>query len=85
MKKADDFVKSDNAPSPLKKIPVTTPVATIFAGLPYYPTIPEGIPPICFGQNDHKGCSLDYLDGFGHFLFGFGVVGKNLGKTRVNR
>ena len=44
-----------------------------------YPTLPEGGIPICFRQNDRKGCSLDYLDGFGHFLFGFGfgAAGKN--------
>ena len=34
------------------------------------------LPPI-FHQNDHKGCTLDYLDGLGHFLFGFGATGKN--------
>ena len=28
-------------------------------------------------QNDHKGCTLDYLDGLGHFHFGFGATGKN--------
>ena len=36
----------------------------------------KGVPPICFHQNDRKGCTLDYLDGLGHFLFGFGATGK---------
>ena len=31
---------------------------------------PRGTP-IFFHLNDHKGCTLDYLDGLGHFLFGF--------------
>ena len=29
-------------------------------------------------QNDRKGCTLDYLDGLGHFLFGLGWQGKHL-------
>ena len=41
------------------------------------PTPPEVGTHKCFCQNGRKGCSLDYLDGYGHFLFGFGVAGKN--------
>ena len=37
----------------------------------------EGTPDFSFHQNDRKGCTLDYLDGLGHFLFGFGATGKN--------
>ena len=45
-----------------------------------------------FRQNDRRGCSLPYIDGFGYFLFGFGAAVKNsrgtgnhpLGKTMVN-
>ena len=56
-----------------------------------YPTPTEGGNPFFFCQNDRKGCSLDYLDGLSHFLFGFGAAGKILegmvttffGKTRV--
>ena len=40
-----------------------------------YLTPPEGGTPIFF-QNDHRGCSLDDLDGFGNFFFGFGAAGK---------
>ena len=40
--------------------------------LPYL----KGVPPFFFLQNDRKGCRLDYLDGFGHFLFGFGAAWK---------
>ena len=36
-----------------------------------YLTPPEGSTPIFFRQNYRKGCSLDYLDGFGHY-FGVG-------------
>ena len=48
------------------------PVPAIFDGLPY--------PLIFFHQNDRKGCSLDYLDGLGHFLFGFWATEKILEK-----
>ena len=34
----------------------------------------KGVAQNCFRQNDRIGCSLVYLDGFGHFLFGFGAV-----------
>ena len=50
----------------------TTPLPAIFDALP---TPPEGGTPIFFRQNDHKRCSLDYLDSFGHF---FGVAGEIL-------
>ena len=59
------------------------------ASLTAYPTLPGGgTPNFFFRQNDRKGCSLDYLNGFSHFLFGFGAAGKNyppppLGKRRV--
>ena len=36
----------------------------------------RGTPDFCFHQNDRKGCSLDYLDALGHFIFGFGATGK---------
>ena len=56
----------------------------IFDGLPY-PL--KGLPPIFFIKNDRKGCTLDYLDGLGNFLFGFeateGVSNHPFGKTRV--
>ena len=42
-----------------------------------YPTLPEAGTPNFYRQNDRKGCSLDHLDGFGYFLFGFGAAGKN--------
>ena len=38
---------------------------------------PKGVSPIYFRQNDRKGCRSDYLDGFGHFVFGFGAAEKN--------
>ena len=47
---------------------------------PYPPSLttcltpPEKVTPICFHQNDRKWCSLDYLDGLGHFLFCSGVA-----------
>ena len=50
---------------------------------PYPPSFdtlppPEGGTPKNFSrQNDRKGCSLAYLDGFGHFLFDSGAAGKN--------
>ena len=42
-----------------------------------YLTPLKGVPPFFFHQNEFKGCTLDYLDGLGHFLFGFGATGKN--------
>ena len=40
--------------------------------------------PDFFHQNDRKGCTLEYLDGLGHFLFGFGESGKkSRGRMRV--
>ena len=54
------------------------PLPTIFDGLPYSPPPhPRRGYPDFFHQNDRKGCTLDYLDGLGHFLFGFGATGKN--------
>ena len=35
----------------------------------------KGVTPIFF-QNDRKGCTLNNLDGLGHFLFGLGATGK---------
>ena len=32
---------------------------------------PPSPPHFFFHQNDHKGCTLDFLDGLGHFLFWF--------------
>ena len=52
----------------------TIPVPAIFDSL--YPTPPEGDTPIFSRQNDHNGCSLENIDGFDHFLFGFGAEGK---------
>ena len=46
-------------------------LSVIFEGIPYPPT-----PILFFYQNDRKGCTLHYLDGLGHFLFGFGATGK---------
>ena len=46
------------------------------------PTPLEGVPPIYFCQNNRKECSLDYLDGFGHFLFGFGAATETSSKWR---
>ena len=44
----------------------------------------EGGTPKFSRQNDRRECSLDYPDGFGHFLFSFVAGGGNtLGKTRV--
>ena len=43
-----------------------------------YLTPEKGTPGFFFHQNDRKECTLDYLDGFGRFLFGFGRKGKNL-------
>ena len=49
----------------------------------------KGVPPF-FGVEIQKGCSLDYLDGFGHFLFWFWGGREKfsgprpVGKTRVN-
>ena len=43
------------------------PPLAIFDGLPSPP-----LPPIFKNQNDGKGCTLDYLDGLGRFLFWFG-------------
>ena len=38
----------------------------------------KGVPPIFFGvKMTARGCSLEYLDGFGHFLFGFVAAGTN--------
>ena len=42
------------------------------------------LPPICFHQNDRKGCRIDYLGGLGHFL-GFWATGKNLPLPLVRR
>ena len=63
-------------------------VPVIVDGLPY-PSSP-GVPPIFFHRNNGKGCTLDYLDGLGHFMFGFGATGKSSrgsdnppGRTRV--
>ena len=64
----------------------TTPVPAIFDGFSYPPGYSD-----FFHQNDRQGCTLDCLDGLGHFPFGFGSTGKNyrrvvtpLGKTTVN-
>ena len=54
----------------------------IFSGanhLPYAPSLTAYLTPRTpdfFRQNDRKGCTLDYLDGLSHFLFGFGATGK---------
>ena len=48
------------------------PLPAIFDGLPY---LPRGTPDF-FYQNDRKGCTLDYLDGLGHFLFVLEQQGK---------
>ena len=37
----------------------------------------KGVTPNFVHQKDRKGCILDNLDGFGHFLFGFGATRKN--------
>ena len=47
---------------------------------PYPPSLmayltPPPYPHFFFQQNNRKGYTLDYLDGLGHFLFGFGVTG----------
>ena len=34
--------------------------------------------PVFFHEIDRKGCTLDYLDGLGHFLFGFCLIGNHL-------
>ena len=50
---------------------------------PYPPSLtaylnpPEGGTPNFVHKNDSKGCSLDYLDALGHFLFGFGATRKS--------
>ena len=49
------------------------PVPAIFDSLPY----PLKGTPDFFHQNDRKGCTLNYLDGLGHFLFDFGATGNN--------
>ena len=42
---------------------------------------------IFFQQNDHEGCPIDYLDGLGHFPFGFRARvhrrALKLGNTKV--
>ena len=54
----------------------TTPVPAIFDGLPYLPTPDFFFFFFFVHQNDRKWCTLDYLDGLRHFLFGFGATGK---------
>ena len=52
------------------------PVPTTFNCLPN-PHL-EGVPPFFFVKMTAKNVFKFYLDGFGHFTFGFGAVGKNL-------
>ena len=46
---------------------------------------PQGVNSIFSPQNDSKGCTLDYIDGLGHFLSGFGSTGKNSQGGRRSR
>ena len=78
MKKEQDQEREFQLINVNKPHVATTPLPAIFDGLPY----PPGGSRDFFHQTDPKGCTLDYLDGLGHVLFGFGATGKKISMGR---